>query len=426
MPAYTFPMATILIVDDNEQNLYMLRVLLETNGYRVSSAAQGAEALALARSSPPALVISDILMPVMDGFALCRAWKADPELKAIPLVFYTATYTDVRDEEFALSLGADRFVVKPQDPDRILALVKELTEAPPPVSVSDFEAADIEFLRRHNVSLFHKLEKKVADLDAARAALERDFALRRDLERQLLQIQKMESLSHVAGGIAHDMNNVLTVIGGFASLIRLRKPEDKAQLEEWAQKIQDAVRMGSGLSHQLMAFARTQNLSLSLLAIDDLLAQTLPLVQSTLPAGIDLVFRPSGNLPLVRGDIAQLERVLINLVTNARDAMNPPGTLVVDTAWMDLDEEFVRHRGEGQPGRYVRVRFQDTGTGIAPEILGKIFDPFFTTKKEGQGTGLGLSVAYGIVHQHRGFFQVSTVPGRGTCFEIYLPAFEGK
>jgi len=116
-------MSTLLIVDDNQQNLYLLQVLLSANGFQVELASNGAEALELARCMPPDMIISDILMPVMDGFALCRAWKEDEGLKNIPFVFYTATYTDHRDEDFALSLGADRFIVKPSEPDMFMAIV---------------------------------------------------------------------------------------------------------------------------------------------------------------------------------------------------------------------------------------------------------------------------------------------------------------
>ena len=146
LSTYTKGMATVLIVDDNEQNLYMLRVLLETNGHRVLSASQGAQALDLAWAEVPDLAISDILMPIMDGFSFCRHWKSDPLLSSKPFVFYTATYTDARDEAFATSLGADRFLVKPQDPERLLAVVSQLLTpqaealaSPPGETEADFD-----------------------------------------------------------------------------------------------------------------------------------------------------------------------------------------------------------------------------------------------------------------------------------------------
>ena len=411
-------MPRVLIVDDNEQNIYMLRVLLETHGYTVEAAAQGAEGLERAAAATPDLAIADILMPVMDGFTFCRQWKADPVLHEKPFLFYTATYTEARDEEFALSLGADRFLVKPQDPDRLLAVVAELV-APGgrPGAVPD--ESEAEFLRNYNLTLFRKLEKKVEDLEAANVALQRSLQQKQDLERQLAQSQKMESLGRLTGGIVHDFNNVLTVIGGLSSLIALANSEP-SQTRDWALKIQDAVRLGGGLGKQLLAFARKQELEMKSLDLDTLVRESARFLKAALPPTVELEIR-SAPLPPVRGDAVQLQQVFLNLVSNARDAITPPGKLVVDTAVVDLDEGFVHFRGQGQPGRYVRVRFQDSGCGMTPETLDRIFEPFFTTKAPHQGTGLGLAVVYGIVRQHQGFVQVSSAVGRGTCFEVYLP-----
>lgn len=421
---YTTFMTSVLIVDDNEQNLYMLQVLLQTHGYEVVSAAHGALALEMAASKVPDLVISDILMPVMDGFSLCRHWKSDPKLKEKPFIFYTATYTEARDEEFALSLGADRFLIKPEEPERLLAIIAELL-APAAPSADAPPVSEAEFLKDYNIALFRKLEKKVSDLEVANAALQRDLVLRQALERQLVQAQKMESLGQITGGIVHDFNNVLTVIGGLASVIAQEKA-DPARMQEWSAKIQEAVRMGGNLGRQLLAFARKQDLSLTVLDMDGLLVESSVLLRAALPRTVELVVSRSADLPAVQADPIQLKQVLLNLVFNARDAISPPGKVTLDTAWVDLDEEFVRHRADGLPGRYVRIRCHDTGSGMDPETLEKIFEPFFTTKGPGRGSGLGLSVVYGIVRQHRGFVQVSSVVGRGTSFEVYLPALSSK
>ena len=414
-------MAKILIVDDNEQNLYMLRVLLETNGHKVSLALQGKEALVAAAVEPPDLVISDILMPVMDGFSFCRQWKAHPLLGSKPFIFYTATYTEARDEEFARSLGADRFVLKPQDPDRLLQIVTEVLAAEPPVEGAPTGDSESEFLKNYNLALFRKLEKKVLALEEANAALRRDMVLRLELEKQLIHAQKMESLGLITGGIVHDFNNVLTVIGGIASLLAVTQTEQKL-VKERAGKILDAVRMGGGLGRQLLAFARKQDLLLVRLDLGALLLESKPLLKAALPEGISFEIKVLGTIPMVRADLVQLQQVFLNLVSNARDAIKPPGQLNVDVVPLDLDGEFVQHRGEGQPGRYVRIRFQDTGCGMSAPTLDRIFEPFYTTKESGRGTGLGLSVVYGIVRQHRGFLQVTSTVGRGSCFEVYLPA----
>jgi PAS domain S-box-containing protein len=186
-------MKQILVVDDKEESQYLLRVLCEGNGFAVELAADGAEALAKARRFPPDLIISDILMPVMDGFSLCREWKQDERLKWIPFVFYTATYTDDRDREFALSLGAQRFVVKPEEPEALVAIIRELTgKVPPPAVVAPIRlpvAAPAEqetvYLKQYNQVLVRKLEAKMEQLEKANRALEQDIAARQQTEDQL-------------------------------------------------------------------------------------------------------------------------------------------------------------------------------------------------------------------------------------------------
>lgn len=168
---------TILIVDDHEPNRYQLQVLLGANGYQVVSATNGVEALRLAREAPPDLVVSDILMPVMDGFALCREWKSDERLRSIPFIFYTATYTDERDRDFALSLGAERFVVKPEEPEDLLRIIRQAVEpaqrapAAPALVPASKPLGDSAYLRQHNETLIRKLEDKMTQLEQINRAL---------------------------------------------------------------------------------------------------------------------------------------------------------------------------------------------------------------------------------------------------------------
>jgi PAS domain S-box-containing protein len=182
---------TILIVDDNEANRYQLQVLLGGNGYQVVSATQGAEALALARQQPPHLVVTDILMPVMDGFALCREWQQDERLRSIPLIFYTATYTDERDREFALSLGAARFLVKPEEPEiflrTILDVLYQVQHLAPPTGSTPLPE-ETGFLKQYNETLIRKLEQKMQRLEEANRALERDITERKRAEDQLRKL----------------------------------------------------------------------------------------------------------------------------------------------------------------------------------------------------------------------------------------------
>jgi CheY-like chemotaxis protein len=182
-------MEKILVVDDNQQNLYMLQVLLTANGFKVEMASNGAEALEMAHQTPPVLIVSDILMPVMDGFALCRAWKKDRRLKKIPFVFYSATYTDPKDEDFALSLGAEHFLVKPMEPDKFLALLKETLEKQEKgrLVAARRPVGQAEYYKEYNAALIRKLEDKVMQLEDKNHVLELDIASRKQAEEKIQQ-----------------------------------------------------------------------------------------------------------------------------------------------------------------------------------------------------------------------------------------------
>jgi CheY-like chemotaxis protein len=226
----------LLIVDDNEQNRYMLQALLKGHRYQVASAGDGAEALQTARRDPPDMIISDILMPVMDGFALCREWKKDERLKAIPFVFYTATYTDPKDEEFALSLGAERFIIKPQEPDVFMDIVREVLEnhetgrlVAPREPVGD----ETVFFREYNEVLIRKLEDKLAQLEEANRALERDIADRKRVEEELQEHR--EHLEKLVRERTAELRKMVNAMAGRE--VRMAELKDvirklRAQLEE--------------------------------------------------------------------------------------------------------------------------------------------------------------------------------------------------
>jgi|WetSurMetagenome_2_1015567.scaffolds.fasta_scaffold08191_3 CheY-like chemotaxis protein len=216
-------MTKILIVDDNQQNLYMLQVLLSAKGYEVEQASNGAEALEQARRNPPELVVSDILMPVMDGFALCRAWKKDEQLNKVPFVFYTATYTDPKDEDFALSLGAERFVVKPMEPDEFMIVLQETIEASEASKLTAVRETlgEAEFLKEYNAALVRKLEDKVLQLEEKNRALELDITERKKAEakirQQLTELQNWYDLTidreTRALELKHEINELLRRLG---------------------------------------------------------------------------------------------------------------------------------------------------------------------------------------------------------------------
>ena len=243
------------------------------------------------------------------------------------------------------------------------------------------------------------------------------------LEAQFVQSQKMQAIGQLAGGVAHDFNNLLTAISGHCDLLLLRHEESDPDFADLEQINQNANRAAS-LVGQLLAFSRKQNLQPQMLDLRDTMADLTHLLNRLVGERINLTLSHDPTLKMVRADKRQLEQVLMNLVVNARDAMPDGGNIEIETRMSVLDDVLERDRAVVPAGEYVIVRVQDEGIGIAPDKLPKIFEPFFTTKKTGEGTGLGLSTAYGIVKQTGGFIFADSALGSGTCFTLYLPAHE--
>ncbi len=243
------------------------------------------------------------------------------------------------------------------------------------------------------------------------------------LEAQFVQSQKMQAVGQLAGGVAHDFNNILTAISGHADLLLQRCDRRSPDFADLDQIRQNANR-AAALVRQLLAFSRKQTLQPKSLKLDDTLSDLSHLLNRLLGEKVSLHTDHGRDLKPVRVDERQFEQVIMNLVVNARDAMAGGGTVVIRTRNVTLEQELRRDRAIVYPGDYVVVEVRDTGTGIAPDKISKIFEPFFTTKKPGEGTGLGLSTVYGIVKQTGGFVFVDSDVGAGTCFSIYLPVNE--
>lgn len=244
------------------------------------------------------------------------------------------------------------------------------------------------------------------------------------LEAQFVQSQKMQAVGQLAGGIAHDFNNLLTAIHGHCDLLLLRHDHGDPDHGDLIQIRQNANR-AAALVRQLLAFSRKQTLRLNVLHLYDTMAELAHLLNRLLGEKVQLNLENLEDIWPVRVDERQLEQVVVNLVVNARDAMEEGGVVTLRTRNLALEEELKRDRANVPPGRYSVIEVQDTGSGIPPNLLNKIFEPFYTTKRVGEGTGLGLSTAYGIIKQSGGFIFVDSALGQGTCFTIYLPVFEG-
>lgn len=243
---------------------------------------------------------------------------------------------------------------------------------------------------------------------------------RKSLETLLHQAQKMEAVGQLAGGIAHDFNNILTAIMGFAEVVALRM-EQGNPLERHVRQIQVAAERAADLTRGLLAFSRKQVLHTKAFDVHEIIDGVKKMLRRLIPEDVDFRVKTAAMEMIVMADRGQVEQVIMNLVTNARDAMPAGGVLTLESGPGSIDDGFVKRNGFGIPGRYARIMVRDTGCGMDEETRAKIFEPFFTTKTVGKGTGLGLSITYGIVKQHNGFITVDSWPGRGTTFCVYLP-----
>ncbi|MCJ7603786.1 MAG: response regulator [Desulfobulbaceae bacterium] len=528
----------ILIVDDMADDRLLLRYVVERYGHEVIEAGNGLEGIEMAAAHRPDLILSDALMPVMDGFRFLRMLKADDALKAIPFIFYSATYKEQKDIGLAISLGAEAHIIKPKEPEELWEEVTGiLNKRPhqresPPVLLP----ADEEYLSRYSEVVATKLEKKVRELqliiedyskaeafiknvlesiDDGLAVIDpqykiilanrafgyqlkrsvedlkgkfcyevshlltrpcfeagtecavqktfetgkprnashihkdsegrslyveiksypmkdasdkivsvietvRDVTEKKHLEEQLQHAQKMESIGHLASGVAHDFNNFLTAIIGCATLLDMKLAEG-SPLREYTNAILSTSERAAQLTKSLLSFSRKQAINPVRVNLNELLTVIWKLLLKLAGEDIKLNLTLSEQVLTIMADSGQIIQVVMNLVTNARDAMPDMGTLTICTESAHLDEEFVQMYGYGEPGSYALLSVTDTGVGMDEKVRKRIFEPFFTTKEEGMGTGLGLSIVFGIIKQHNGYIHVYSEPGRGTTFKIYLP-----
>jgi two-component system cell cycle sensor histidine kinase/response regulator CckA len=248
-----------------------------------------------------------------------------------------------------------------------------------------------------------------------------DITERQALEKQFYAAQKFEAIGHLAGGVAHDFNNVLGAILGWAELGLDLVPED-SKVRKGLNVIIDQAKHAAGLTRQLLAFARRQHMEPRVLNLNNSVREVSILMGSVIGRDIELKTSLSPNIHSVVADPTHLEQVLMNLCVNARDAMPRGGKLIIETKNAGVDDEYCRLHPYAQPGRYVQLSVSDTGVGMDPETLDHIFEPFFTTKEHGKGTGLGLATVYGIAKQHGGFIHAYSEVGRGSTFHVYFPA----
>jgi two-component system cell cycle sensor histidine kinase/response regulator CckA len=268
------------------------------------------------------------------------------------------------------------------------------------------------------------MQKRAADsLRLANDDLQREMQRRHEVEDQLIQAQKMEAVGRLAGGVAHDFNNLLTAILGYTELLRGQVEQDPDALE-YAAEVRRAAERASNLTNQLLAFSRRQPAAPQVVDLNQVVRQIDKMLRRIIGEDIDLNVSLAPDLWPVMVDPAHMDQVIMNLAVNSRDAMPDGGKLTIETANVQLTEEYAAGHLGARPGQYVMMAVSDTGIGMDTATQARVFEPFYTTKEQGKGTGLGLSIVYGIVKQNAGGIMVYSEPAHGTVFKIYIPAVE--
>ncbi|HLL64510.1 MAG TPA: response regulator [Micromonosporaceae bacterium] len=541
-------MATVLVVDDRAVNRELARTLLGYGGHEVIEAHEGAEALEMAHAQHPDLVLTDILMPGMDGYELARELRAAPDTAATLIVFYTANYLEAEIRPFAEACGVSRILLKSVDPRVLMQTIDEvLLEGRVGAGPLDVTAADHEYLRAVSAKLFDKAKAlsdsearfkimaesapvgitfgdehgsasyvnarlteimalpaddllglgwlhcandsdrdeilaiargtgrrdvqhryhdlrragmpdetprwlnvhvrsirgdddehagfigtvddvtAIVEADQQRRAVEREH----DIEARDRATQRLQSLSTLAGGVAHDFNNILGAILAFEAFVsetitelttagRLEADTGRTLLKD-LQQIRKGGERATGLTQQLLTIGSRNIITLAALDLNQAVRDSNDLLAPTVGTHITIVTHLAADLRPILAEPTVVAQVLMNLTLNAGHAMPDGGTLTIVTSNADITVE--AHEADAPPvGRYARLTIRDTGHGMTPETLAHAIEPFFTTKARGQGSGLGLATVYGIVHQLGGILRIESSPGRGAVFTIHLPS----
>jgi signal transduction histidine kinase len=404
----------ILLVDDQPAKLMSYEVILSEIGETLIKANSANEALQHLLRREIAVVLIDVVMPELDGFELAAMIREHPRCRRTAIIFVSAIQMEEPDLLRGYQAGAVDYVPVPVVPELLRAKVRVFADL----------YRKTRQLEQLNSELERRVEERTAELEQANAELEQRVEERtREREAawaQVHEMQKLESIGQLTGGVAHDFNNLLMVILGNLQLLRKRLPEDPRLLRLVDGAMQGADR-GATLTKHMLAFARRQELRPETVDVPRLVNGMEEMLRRTLGPAIQIVTTYRPDLPPIRVDPNQLELALLNLALNARDAMPHGGRLVIGgsciTGGADRPKELAA-------GRYVCLTVSDSGAGMDEATLRRAADPFFTTKGSGKGTGLGLSMVQGVAAQSGGAMHIASRPGDGTTVELWLPLSE--
>jgi signal transduction histidine kinase len=401
------PTRVMIVEDERIVALHLKQQLLKLGYDVVDVAASGEHALQLVNELRPDVVLMDIhIEGAMDGIETADRIPAD---LLVPVVFLTA-YSDEETLARARVTRPYGYLVKPFSQRELHATIQMVLER----RRADMASRDSE------MRLEQMVEARTGQLILANRELKEQTAARNKAEQNLRQVQKMEAVGQLTGGLAHELNNLLTVVMGNLDFIR-SEPNDEVRVRSRADNARTAVERAARLIKQLLMFARRQIMRPMTLDINRLIAEFDKLFIYGPGKNIDLVTRLDPHLSLSCIDPAQFESAILNLVINSRDAISGAGRIIIETHNVDLGPDFAAENTEVVPGSYVMVTVSDTGSGISADIMSRVFDPFFTTKGVGEGTGLGLSQVYGFSKESGGHVKIESTVGVGTTVRLYLP-----
>jgi len=401
----------ILVVDDDEAGRYLKSTLLKRAGYTVIEAVDGHEALTLVREHLPALVLLDVKLPDISGTEVSRRIKADHP--GVLVLQTSAAFTSTQNRADGLAGGADSYLVEPIEPDELIATVQAL------LRLHSAERA----LRRSNETLESKVTERTQEIVEINQRLTEEIRQRAEAEEIVRHAQKLDILGQLTGGMAHDFNNMLTIIIGNLETLQRQLDAPQADLEKVRRSAENAfkgARRAGAITQRLLAFSRRQSLTPEPVDVNRMIDSMGDLLRQTLGDEIVLRHDRAESLWLTHVDPNQLESAILNLALNARDAMPDGGQIVIGTENAELDHSLAAQL-DVAAGSYVVLSIADSGSGMTPSVMKLVFEPFFTTKDVGHGTGLGLSQVYGFVKQSAGQVKIYSEPGEGTTVRIYLP-----